>query len=72
MGNSRTFRLIKKEASFLEGFSSLLDINSTISDKFRMDKTEEEADSNSLKSDWEEVGADLYKSITKYGKTSTK
>lgn len=67
--NIKAFRLIKNRASFLGGVISLIDINKSIKDSYNTDKTEKEADVNSLKSDWEAVGQDMYNAIERYGES---
>jgi hypothetical protein len=68
MKSSKTFRLFKEHPSFLGGFSSLFDISDTLSSNIRKDNTENDADTKSLRSDWEVVGGDVYSAIDKYGK----
>ncbi len=70
--NSPTFRLFKKEPSLLDGVSFLIDHSSNL-DRYNHDKTDNEADINSLRADWYAVGNDLWDTIQKYesGQKST-
>ncbi|MDO8430448.1 MAG: hypothetical protein Q7S72_00450 [Candidatus Taylorbacteria bacterium] len=63
--NSPTFRLFKKEPSLVDGVASLRDHSSNL-DRYNQDKTENEADTNSLRADWYAVGNDLWKTMQKY------
>lgn len=67
--NSPTFRLFRKEPSFIDGISSLVDMSPSFS-RYNQDKTEIEADINSLRADWYAVGGDLYRSVEKYERES--
>lgn len=73
--NSYTFRLFKKEPSFIDGVVSLVDISPN-NLRYNQDQTEKEADINSLRADWYAIGSDLWQTIEKYGQrtkqTSTK
>lgn len=68
MNSSKTFRLFKEHPTFLGGFSSLLDVSASLSRNIKKNDTDNEADENSLRSDWEAVGNDVYEAIDKYGK----
>ncbi len=63
--NSYTFRLFKKEPSFIDGFSSLVDISPNIL-RYNQDNTEKEADTNSLRADWYAIGGDLWSAVKNY------
>lgn len=63
--NSLTFRLFKKEPSFIDGIASLIDLSSN-SFRYYYNKTENEADINSLRADWYAIGNDMWKAIRKY------
>ena len=63
--NSLTFRLFKKEPSFIDGISALIDMSDNVS-KYNQDKTGTEADTNSLRADWYAIGNDLWKVIKQY------
>ena len=71
--NSKTFRLFKEEgiaSSFVDSISSILDFPDSQS-LYNYDKNEKEADKNSLRDDWIQVGKDLRNSIEEYA-TSAK
>ncbi len=57
--------------SFIEGISRVLDLGATLQ-KYNDSKTELEADTNALKSDWQSVGEDLKSSIKTYEQGFTK
>lgn len=63
--NSPTFRLFKNEPSFFDGVVSLIDMSPN-SSRYNQDKTENEADTNSLRADWYAIGNDMWKAIKKY------
>jgi len=63
-----TFRLFKREPSFFEGVIAMLDFSG---DLYNYDKSEKEADLNSLHADWLAVGKDLRNVIDEYA-ASTK
>lgn len=63
--NSYTFRLFKKEPSFIDGAASLIDISPNIL-RYNQDQTEKEADINSLRADWYAIGGDLWNAIEQY------
>ena len=63
--NSSTFRLFKKEPSFVDGFASLVDMTPNLS-RYNQDATENEADRNSLRADWSAIGDDLRGAIRQY------
>lgn len=67
--NSPTFRLFREEPSFIDGISSLVDMSPNFS-RYNQDKTEIEADINSLRADWYAIGGDLYKAVEKYERES--
>lgn len=69
--NSPTFRLFKKEPSFLEGASHLLDIKARAW-QYNHSATEDEADRDALRSDWQAVGNDFRSSIKAYEQGLTK
>ena len=62
--NSPTFRLFKKMPTFLNGFASSMDFFSDNEKIYKVDKTEKEADWNSIHADWLAVGNDINKAIT--------
>lgn len=66
--SSDTFRLRKVPDSFLEGVASILDTVGTLQSKYNVDRTDNEADFNSLQSDWKAVGKDLYFALRVYGR----
>ncbi len=63
-GNPTTFRLFDRP-SFLDGFSTIVDFRNLI-ERYHTDRTEIQADLNSLKSDWEVIGSDIGVAISKY------
>jgi hypothetical protein len=63
--NSPTFRLFKKRPSFLDGVASLVNLAPN-ADRYRQSKTPQEADVDSLQSDWLAIGADLHNAIDAY------
>lgn len=63
--NEGTFRLFKKEPSFMDGVASLVDLSSNQS-KYNYDLNEEDADMNSLREDWRVIGTDLWHVINNY------
>jgi hypothetical protein len=65
MSNSNTFRLFisnNMPTSFIEGMGSVLDFSSS-DGYYEFDKTPSEADYNSLRADWLQVGNDLRNAI---------
>ncbi len=73
MLDSKTFRLFKEEgidSSFTDSVSSILGFPD-YQNLYNYDKNEKEADKNSLRDDWIQVGKDLRNSIEEYA-TSTK
>ena len=60
-----TFRLFKQLPSFGMGIASLIDMSPS-SCRYYYDRTEIEADINSLRSDWYVIGGDLYEAIEQY------
>ena len=71
--DSTTFRLFKEDgfgSSFNESVSSILSFSDS-QDIYNYDINEKEADKNSLRDDWRQVGKDLRNSIEEYA-TSTK
>ncbi|MDE2188437.1 MAG: hypothetical protein KGJ35_01770 [Patescibacteria group bacterium] len=69
--NSLTFRLFKKRPSFFEGASSLLDLGANVQ-RYNLSSTDDEADYEALKSDWQAVGDDLRSSIKTYEQSLAK
>ena len=67
--NSQTFRLFRKEPSFIDGMASLVDFSQNI-DRYNISKTPQGADIESLQADWVAVCADLTNSIKVYEQTS--
>ena len=63
--NSTTFRLFRKEPSFIDGVSSLIDMSCN-SLRYNQDETENEADINSLRADWYAIGNDMWGAIEIY------
>jgi hypothetical protein len=68
--NSHTFRLRKKPVTFMEGLVAVFCSNEEITDKYNLDKTDEQADFNSLESDWKAIGKDLNYAINVYANNS--
>lgn len=56
-----------RNPSFLKGAARVFDLYGNL-DRYMTHSTEQEADENALKNDWEAVGQDLLTSIQKYGK----
>ena len=67
--NSPTFRLFRREPSFLDGIASLVNMSSNLF-RYNQDTTEIEADTNSLRADWYAIGEDLWKAIKEYERES--
>lgn len=63
--NSFTFRLFKKEPSFVDGIASLVNIIPSAS-RYNINATEIEADTASLRADWFAIGEDFWKAIQEY------
>jgi hypothetical protein len=63
--NSPTFRLFKREPSFIDGVASLVDHSPNL-ERYRQDRTPQEADVNSLRADWFAIGNDLHEAINAY------
>lgn len=63
--NSPTFRLFKREPSFTEGASRLIDLGANIQD-YNISQTGSEADYEALMSDWKAVGSDLNSAMKVY------
>ncbi len=63
--NSLTFRLFKKEPSFMDGVSAMVDMTPN-SFRYNASSTEEEADRTSLQADWTAIGSDLKVATDKY------
>ncbi len=57
--NSPTFRLFNELPTFMNGIASPVDFFGNDECKYRIDKSEKEADWNSIYSDWQAVGQDL-------------
>ena len=75
MGNletSLTFRLFQKRntSPFIEGMASILDASGP-ERIYNYDNTDAEADANSIRSDWTQVGEDLRTAMLKYGPRET-
>ncbi|MFY9463140.1 MAG: hypothetical protein WAP52_03070 [Candidatus Sungiibacteriota bacterium] len=70
--NSYTFRLFKKRSSspLIEGAASILD-SSDNNHLYHYDNNDKEADSNSLRDDWLQVGQDLQNVIEEYATIHT-
>ncbi len=64
---SHTFRLFKNQpgSPLLQGMASLLDLSDS-NRLYNYDQTPEEADLNSLRADWLQVGADLSGAMREY------
>ena len=60
----RTARLFA-EPSFIEGISRTIDIGSTLNE-YNRNKTEEEADTKAIQSDWKAVGDDIYLTMVNF------
>ena len=67
--NSLSFRLFKKEPSFVDGMASLIDISPNLS-RYNQDDSPIEADTNSLRADWYAIGSDLRKATNIYERAS--
>jgi len=65
-----TFRLFKRP-SFIAGMAALLNFGGNIN-KYSADSSGQEADANSLKSDWTAIGNDMRTAITDYESAQTK
>ena len=63
--NSSTFRLFRREPSFAEGASRVIDLGATMQ-HYNSSSNENEADTKAIQSDWEAVGSDLKSSIKTY------
>jgi hypothetical protein len=65
--DSYTFRLFKEGSRypFVEGVGSILDFSDS-EHLYNYDDTIKEADRNSLRADWLQVGKDLQRSIDEY------
>jgi hypothetical protein len=61
---THSFRLFVRP-TFLEGVARVFDFANSLQ-RYRYDKTEDEADKNALKSDWMAVGHDLRHAINFY------
>ena len=70
--NSLTFRLFKKNdtSPFIGGMASILDVSDP-DHIYNYDKTDAEADANSIHSDWAQVGRDLRSSMLEYASRKT-
>ena len=62
---SKTFRLMTSMPSFSKGLARSVDVGNTI-DIYNLSRSDEQADLEALKSDWEAVGKDIDVSIQKY------
>ena len=69
--NEGTFRLFKKEPSFVDGVASIIDLSLNQS-KYNYDLNEKEADINALQEDWRVIGADLWHAMKNYENTGIK
>ncbi len=65
--NSYTFRLFRKTPSLINGISSSLDFFGDDSTHYKINKTEKEADFDSIYSDWQAVGNDMREALKEYG-----
>lgn len=63
--NGGTFRLFKKEPSFMDGVASIVDLSPNQS-RYNYDLNEKEADINSLQEDWRVIGNDLWNTMKNY------
>jgi hypothetical protein len=70
--NSPTFRLFRKIPNFMNGFSATFNFFGNDSKIYKIDKTEKEADWNSIYSDWLAVGQDLRKVLQEHGQSKQK
>ena len=66
--SSYTFRLRKGVPTFVEGVASILDLDSKIITNYNIDDTDNQADYNSLKADWDAVGKDLRSAFDQYAR----
>lgn len=72
--DSFTFRLFKgmERSPLLEGTSSLVDFGvSPMSDEYHLDATGIDADANSIRADWKQVGEDLRQAMRHYASRQT-
>ena len=67
--NSYTFRLRKHTPTFVEGVASALEVGGHLMNKYNVDKTDNQADANSLGADWQAVGNDMYSALSQYART---
>ncbi len=58
------------EPSFLQGFSSIIDLGGTLQE-YNTSRTENEADINALLNDWLAVGNDIKGAVKKYEQESS-
>jgi hypothetical protein len=65
---SPTFRLFKGPNTFIGGISDVISTGNSLQEKYNQDLTENEADWNSLLSDWIAVGEDMGSALKKNGK----
>ena len=65
-----TLRLFNRSHSFSEGFGSLLDFSSLISN-YDTDKSDDEADINSLRADWLAIATDMWNAIREHERSTT-
>ena len=71
MGNNNLSSKLFARPSFIEGFSRILDIGTTLQE-YNSSNTGVEADNKALESDWRAVGSDLRFAISKYENRATK
>ena len=64
--SSYTFRLRKAPLTFLDGVVAILGAEKELMSKYNTDRTDTQADLNSLKSDWQAVGDDMYTALNKF------
>lgn len=64
--NSPTFRLFRHRNAFAHGFTSMLEVDRSITKNYNGDPTEKKADYNALQSDWKAVGNDMSTAIQTY------
>ena len=67
--NSYTFRLRKHAPTLIEGVASALEVSGHLMSKYNTDKTDNQADANSLGADWKAVGKDMYSALGQYART---
>lgn len=69
MSKNYTFRLFRKTPGFIDGMASNFNFFGDESRNYVIDESAEEADCNSIYSDWKAVGGDMKVAFNKYEKT---